>query len=215
MKTIFFVIFKFGHHTENSLIHLYGTGIVCMKDVILQTGYQMTPKSPVQSKTRTAQTICTAHQITLLVIRDSKQCWRWEDVSAFSQALALVPAVHHQCRNTHPVHLHPSSGSRCFPSPILPCCFLLGLQNICFQRRALSSPTISGDFSFPFLYIYALVNENQHEWSQLCPHLRCRYAQTPGSQDLIWSENPHSQCILKTEPQSQSIGTIQILAVSG
>lgn len=73
MKTIFFVIFKFGHHTENSLTHLYGTGIVCMKDVILQTGYQMTPKSPVQSKTRTAQTTCTAHQITLLVIRDSKQ----------------------------------------------------------------------------------------------------------------------------------------------
>jgi len=74
MKAIFFAILKFGHHTGNSLTPLYGTGIVCVKDVTLQTGYQVTHKSPVRSETKAAQTICTAHQITLLAIRDSEQC---------------------------------------------------------------------------------------------------------------------------------------------
>lgn len=114
-----------------------------------------------------------------------------------------------------PACLHESS-SGCFLPPILPCCFLLGLWSVRLQRNRTGSPAISAEISvFPSRTCNALVNENQHEWSQLCPHLRCRYAQTPGSQDLIWSENPHSQCILKTEPQSQSIETIQILAVSG
>lgn len=54
MKTIFFVILKFDHHTENSLTPLYGTEIVCMKDVTLRTGYQMMHKSPVRSETGTA-----------------------------------------------------------------------------------------------------------------------------------------------------------------
>lgn len=149
---------------------------------------------------------CTAHQTTLLV----KYSELSEDISALPS-----PGSQATCHGAGtPASLHKSS-SGCFPSPILPC-FLLGLWSVCLQRNRTGSPVLSAEISvFPSRPCNALVNENQHEWSQLCPHLRCRYAQTPGSQDLIWSENPHSQCILKTEPQSQSIETIQILAVSG
>lgn len=64
-------------------------------------------------RVRPAQTLCTAHQIMLLLIRDSQQCCWWWDFSVFSQA-PVSPSG-----QEHPAHWHPNRARRCFLSPPL------------------------------------------------------------------------------------------------
>lgn len=195
---------KFGHHAASSLSPQCGTGIVCREDGALQTGYPVTQEPPAQGGTRAAQTLHSP--------ADNAPCDQgfpaelmMRGLSASSQS-PVLPGTSRA--GTPGPHWYPSRARRRFLSPSL-----LAASSWKFELFAFKEGSVHPHYQCRFRV--SLVNENQHEWSQLCPHLRRGYARTPGSWDLIWSENPHSQCILKTEPQSQSIGTIQILAVSG